>query len=108
LPIGDFQQLEIHLSRRHEDFKSNGTSIIAEKPCSHYKLNNITLTIDHMDYVIPQIYYARTIGQQCEILIKQNTEDGELSEGYILGQPFLRAYVVVLNYEKNTIGFANK
>jgi len=25
-----------------------------------------------------------------------------------LGQPFLRAFVVVLNYEKNTIGFANK
>ena len=25
-----------------------------------------------------------------------------------MGQPFLRAYVVVLNYEKNTIGFANK
>ena len=25
-----------------------------------------------------------------------------------MGQPFLRAFVVVLNYEKNTIGFANK
>lgn len=53
LPIGDFQQMEIHMSRKHEDFKSNGTSIIAGKPCSHYQLNNFTLTIDHMDYVIP-------------------------------------------------------
>ena len=25
-----------------------------------------------------------------------------------MGQPFLRAFVVVLNYEENTIGFANK
>ena len=41
-------------------------------------------------------------------MFKENTEKGELSEGYILGQPFLRAFVVVLNYEKNTIGFANK
>ena len=66
------------------------------------------MTIERMDYIIPSIYWARTINGQCEILFKLNTEKGELSEGYILGQPFLRAYVVVLDYEKNTIGFANK
>lgn len=53
LPIGDFQQLEIHMSRQHTDFKSNGTSIIAAKPCSHYVIGNYTMTIEHMDYMIP-------------------------------------------------------
>lgn len=53
LPLGDFVQLEIHMNRKHPDFKSNGTNIIAPKPCSHYELNNYTMTIEHMDYVIP-------------------------------------------------------
>ena len=35
-------------------------------------------------------------------------KSSESSDGYILGQPFLRAFITVFNYQKNRIGIANK
>ena len=97
------------MGRKYTDFKSNGTSIIADKPCSHYSLNNLTLIIDNLYYVIPDTFYKRTIQGKCEILVQPNQQkSSESNNGYILGQPFLRAFITVFNYEKNTIGFANK
>ena len=42
-------------------------------------------------------------------MIQANTQEDEfLKDEYILGQPFLRAFIVILDYEENTIGLANK
>lgn len=57
------------MGRKSSDFKSNGTSISAPKPCSHYSMNNLTLIIDDFYYVIPDTYYKRTSQGRCEILV---------------------------------------
>jgi len=83
--------------------------MIGGSPCDFYNLGNLTLTIDQMDYVIPPVYYSRTVDNQCEFLFAVNDhEEPEIKDKYILGLPFLKAFIVVLDYEKNSIGLANK
>lgn len=109
MPKADFIQLGIHLSRKISDFKHEGMKMIGGSPCEYYDLGNLTLTIDQMDYVIPPVYYSMTIDNQCEFLFAVNNHDEtDLKDKYILGLPFLQAFIVVLDYEKNSIGLANK
>lgn len=62
-----------------------------------------------MYYVIPEKYFTRDNNGSCEILIKPDLTVLESNmKGYYLGQPFLRAFITVFDYKKNTIGFANK
>lgn len=62
-----------------------------------------------MYYVITDTFYKRDVGGSCEVLIKPDLTVLETGKkGYYLGQPFMRAFITVLDYEKNTIGFANK
>lgn len=84
--------------------------MVAPNPCEWLNLGNLTLTIDQMDYVIPPAYYTRTLEtEECEFLFSiNNAEEPEIKDKYILGLPFLKAFVVVLDYEKNSIGLANK
>lgn len=64
--------------------------------------------IGDLYYNLPDTYYKRTEEGRCEILIRPNLNKDGGVEGYELGQPFLRAFIIVLDYEDNTIGFANK
>lgn len=34
--------------------------------------------------------------------------DYKTNNGYILGTPFIRAFMIILDFHKNRIGFANK
>ena len=62
-----------------------------------------------MDYVVPPVYYSQTVGGQCHFLFEVNDhEEVDLKDKYILGLPLLKAFIVVLDYEKNSIGLANK
>jgi hypothetical protein len=110
MPKADFNQLGIHLSRKLSDFAIDGSKMIGASPCALYNLGNLTLTIDQMDYIIPPVYYSRTVDDShCEFLFAiNNREEPETKDKYILGLPFLQAFMVVLDYEKNTIGLANK
>lgn len=82
------------MGRKNSDFISNETAIYSEKPCSLYSMNNLTFIIDGYYYVIPDTYYMRTVDGRCEIQIKPNIND----DVYVLGQPFLRAFILVLDY----------
>ena len=64
------------MGRKDSSFKSNGTSIMADKPCSLYSMNNMTFIIDKLYYVIPDIYYMRTNQGKCEILVQPNLQKG--------------------------------
>lgn len=87
VPLGDFSFFAKKLRRAHSEFTSNGTSIYAEKPCSHFDLHNLTLVIDNLYYTIPDTYWKRTINGRCEILISTNlnTDIGLGTDGYLLG-----------------------
>jgi len=109
LPKADFVQLGIHLGRKIPDLRREGLKMIGASPCQDYDLGNLTLTIDQMDYVIPSVYYTQTLNNECHFLFEVNNhEEPEIREKYILGLPFLKAFIVVFNYEKNSIGIANK
>jgi hypothetical protein len=109
MPKADFTQLGIHLSRKISDLRNEGIKMIGGSPCEFYDLGNLTLTIDQMDYVIPSQYYSQTEDGQCHFLFEVNNDDqSDLKDKYIIGLPFLQAFIVVLDYEQNTVGFANK
>lgn len=110
MPKEDFVQLGIQMAWEIQDFKHEGFKMVGDSPCEFYHLGNLTITIDQMDYVIPPSFYAATSADgKCHFLFSiNNHEEPELKDKYILGLPFLKAFIVVLDYERNSIGFANK
>ena len=123
VPIEDFQEIAITFNKRYSDMKSDGKIIRGSKSCNYYKFDNLTLTIGGLDFEIPPFLYTQTVDQRCEIMIEINDETSEkqdgiqteddgkdyvTSSGYILGTPFLRAFMILLEVEGNKIGFANK
>ena len=123
VPIEDFQEIAITFNKRYSDMKSDGKIIRGSKSCNYYKFDNLTLTIGVLDFEIPPFLYTQTVDQRCEIMIEINDETSEkqddiqteddgkdyvTSSGYILGTPFLRAFMILLDVNENKIGFANK
>ena len=43
-----------------------------------------------------------------ENLLKDQEQNYQSNNGYILGTPFIRAFMVILDFHQNRIGFANK
>ena len=43
-----------------------------------------------------------------DIVTDEGVADRDTNNGYILGMPFLRAYMIFMDFEQNKIGFANK
>lgn len=66
------------------------------------------MNLNGNEYRIPQIFYARTeekgLEKYCRLLIKPMDTPAHIT----LGTPFLRAFHIIVNYENNKIGFANK
>lgn len=74
-----------------------------------------------MDFHIPQYFYTQDQGGKCQVMVEANqesnseravkTKDGEdfvSSSGYILGTPFIQAFITVLDFENNRVGFGTK
>jgi|DEB0MinimDraft_12_1074336.scaffolds.fasta_scaffold73330_2 hypothetical protein len=61
MPVTDFENFGMALRFKEPDFNLNGDTILANKPCSHYNLGNLTISINGLDFRIPQLYYAKTI-----------------------------------------------
>ena len=77
---------------------------------------------------IPPAFYIQSLkedskGYKCLILIEQNKEDAswmdpidtevdgydyKTNNGYILGAPVLQSMMLLFNFEKNTVGIAQK
>lgn len=93
--------------------------------CAELKLPVIALALGDgsLNAEIPPIYYSRKTGDDCLMLFEVNDEDNDLADpirtdvdgydyetntGYILGQPFLRAFMLLLDFEGNKIGLATK
>ena len=43
-----------------------------------------------------------------DIVTDEGEADFKTNNGYILGMPFLRAFIIFMDFEENKIGFANK
>ena len=43
-----------------------------------------------------------------DIVTDEGVKDYETNNGYILGMPFLRAFMIFMDFENNQIAFANK
>ena len=75
--------------------------MVADKSCSNYLLNNLTISMGGLDYRIPQVYYARTekvnsssIGsKKCHLLIEPaGAVDPTDDVSFVFGLPFMRAF----------------
>ena len=125
MPDVDFEQFaKILVEKYPDDIKSDGNKVSSDKPCNSFELGNLTLRIGGLYYRIPQLFYAEDTEQGgCYFLFERNdeylidndsiqSEDGTLDKdsnnGYILGLPFVRAYMIYLDFDANYIGFATK
>ena len=91
-------------SKYPNEFKDqNGEQLVADRSCSNYQLNNLTISMGGLDYRISQVYYARTqkvgLSKTCNLLVKPNfrnkydaRDDPTHSNVFLLGLPFMRAF----------------
>ena len=124
MPQTDFMALVMHLKEKYADLEDVNGKIIGLKQCSHYKVGLITLKIAGLYYKIPQKFFATEIeDSKCLFMFENNDEfekkkddivtdkgvsDYETNNGYILGTPFLRAFLVLFDFKENMLGFATK
>mmetsp|Transcript_256 Transcript_256/g.460 ORF Transcript_256/g.460 Transcript_256/m.460 type:complete len:130 (+) Transcript_256:873-1262(+) len=127
MPQGYFDKLAIQMKRQHSDIRSNSTHIVGQRPCSYYDFHNLTLSLaEGLVFHIPPVYYVRQAGDDsCIFLFQVNdegskefddietaadlrtpqsssqakgeVEDFETNKGFILGLPFLRAFIFTLD-----------
>lgn len=124
MPFDDFEDLLMSLNKMHGDIKLEKGRIIGEKLCSHYNVGLLSFKIQGRYYKIPQLFFTMEIeDSKClfmfdrndeyektkdDIVTDQGVKDVETNNGYILGMPFLRAFLILFDFEDNTVGFANK
>jgi len=121
MPVEDFKLMKQTLKKEIEELDEEKLTL--PKACSNYNIGDLTLKIAGLYYYIPQLFDTETVHDSCQLLFEINdeateskdaivTDDGEedakTNDGYILGQPFLRAFMIFLDFEINEIGFANK
>ena len=125
MPKKDYMVFYNTLNTRYAGLVAEDKGQISSKvPCAKFQLGNLTLRIAGLYYRIPQIFFTKDDGTGgCEFLVGINkeykddkdqitTDDGaadkDTNNGFILGRPFLKAFMIFLNFENNKIGFANK
>jgi len=126
MPDIDYKVLSDSLIEKYPNdirVDSKKDRIVSSKPCSSFELGNLTFRIAGLYYRIPQPFYTEDSEDGvCSFLFERNDEyrvadniksddgkrDVDTNNGYILGLPFLRSFMVFLNFEENKIGFANK
>lgn len=127
MPDLDFELLAHSLVEKYPSdirFDTDADRVVSDKPCSTFTLGNLTLRIAGLYYRIPQIFYTETTQEGgCSFLFERNDEyssdkdsiisddgvaDAASNNGYILGMPFVRAFMIYLDFDKNSVGFASK
>ena len=127
MPDQDYELLASSLVEKYPDdirFDKDSDRVVSDKPCSTFNLGNLTLRLAGLYYRIPQIFYTEASSEGgCSFLFERNDEyvkgkdtivsddqvaDSDSNNGYILGLPFIRPFMMFLNFEDNTISFANK
>lgn len=108
LPAYDFMQLLTALKFDYKNVTFDGEpgSIFGAKACRHYKFDNITFGFGGLDFEVPMFYFTREIKGKCHLLLEKNSDDQD--PNFYLGGPFLRAFMVLLDMDKNRVGLANK
>lgn len=127
VPFEDYQEVaKILLKDRR--LKYDNQLIKSTVDCNKLNLQNLVLHLSGIKLSIPPFLYTRTLTHdpnhyKCLILIEQNEEntsskdsiiteeDGPdyiTSNGYILGTPVLQSFALLLDFNKNKIGFAEK
>lgn len=108
LPAYDFMQLLTALKFDYKNVTFDGEtgSIFGAKACRHYKFDNITFGFGALDFEVPMFYFTREIKGKCHLLLEKNSDDQD--PNFYLGGPFLRAFMVLLDMDKNRVGLANK
>ena len=120
MPDKDFELLANSLVGKYPSdirFDQDADQIVSDKPCSTFSLGNLTLRIAGLYYRIPQIFYTEATEEGgCMFLFERNDEysadkdtivsddgiaDAASNNGYILGLPFVRAFMIFLDFEKN-------
>lgn len=108
LPAYDFMQLLAAMKFEYKNVTFDGETgfIFGAKACRHYRFDNITFGFGSLEFEVPVFYFTREIKGKCHLLIEKNSDDQDAN--YYLGGPFLRAFMVLLDMDKNRVGFANK
>ena len=78
--------------------------------CKDIDLPDLGISVNNVKFNIPQKFWTKDVVNvrdhpTCQILIKINSH---YQVGNILGQPFLKAFTIVFDFEDNRIGFGNK
>ena len=102
--------------------------IYSDAPCHVLSLPNVSFSLGlDLDAEIPPVFWTRKIEREnrdgCQILFAINDENNDLADPieseddgpdfvsnkcYILGQPFLRAFITVFDFERNQMSFSQK
>jgi hypothetical protein len=108
MPVYDYMKLLAQMKFDYKNVTFDGETgyIFGANTCSHYEFKNITFGIGVLDFEVPMFYYTREVDGKCQLLIEMNQNHSD--PNYYLGGPFLRAFMVLLDMDKNRVGFANK
>ena len=108
MPYGDLQYILNKMYKSDRTIRQNKVNGLwrSSRTCEKAVFRPITFTFGNYKFEIPPEYWTREIDYNCHLLIK--TTNGNIDEGYVLGTPFLQAFKVVLDYQKNKMGFAMK
>lgn len=126
VPFGDYQEV-VKILLKDKRLKYDKQLIKSAEECESLNLQNLVLHLSGIKLSIPPFLYTAKIENdhnfKCLILIEQNNEntseqdsiiteeDGPdyiSSDGYILGAPVLQSFIVLLDFDKNKVGFAQK
>lgn len=129
VPLEDFTNIVRILKTEEPAIAIDNQRIKSKQDCKSLKLSPIRLSFSSiLDLSIPPFLYTQTLvddpkGYRCLILVEENQEDSsrldsistqedgldyQTNNGYILGAPALQSFMVLLDFEKNRIGLAQK
>ena len=108
MPVYDYMKLLAQMKFDYKNVTFDGETgyIFGANTCSHYKFDTLTFGIGNLDFEVPMMYYTREVKGKCQLMIEMNQDHRD--PNYYLGGPFLRAFMVLLDIDKNRIGFAKK
>ena len=126
MPRRDFQLLGQHLQSYEDKIQVDTESMYAKDvDCEDLQLPMVAFSLadGSINAEIPPLYYSRKHGDGCIMLFEVNNEDNDIADpirtlvdgndyetntGYIFGQPFLHAFMLMLDFEGNKVGLAVK
>ena len=110
LPFMDFNPLKLFLEVSEKTLKQDTKSqylYVPDKKCEDTQLRPIIFNIAGLAFRLVVAQYTKDNDMGCQVLFKVQDEDFD-DVGYNLGLPFITAFNVILDYENNRIGFAEK